>query len=103
MTRAEIADLIVTVDPDARHRFSMSEDEAYTYWEETRRLPICSDDRHEEAWAFVVHRFTKSDYDPVPGALFDALDGDDRVTVKWLQDFEPDTRYIHHIFDCEGY
>lgn len=103
MTTAEIKALIITVDSNARHRFSMAKGEDYTYWEETRRLPLISDDLHEEAWAFVVHRFTKSDADTVAPALFTALDGDPRVAVKWIQDYDPDTGYIHHIFDCEGY
>jgi hypothetical protein len=51
----------------------------------------------------VAHRFTKSDSDPVAPALFAALDAEPSVTVRWLQDYEPSTGYIHHIFDCEGY
>lgn len=103
MTTAEIKTLIISVDPNAKHRFTMEKGRDYTYWQETHRLPLTSDDEHEEAWAFVVHRFTKSDSDPVAPALFAALDAEPSVTVRWLQDFEESTGYIHHIFDCEGY
>lgn len=104
MTKAEIKALIVSVDPGARHRFSMEKGKDYTYWNETHRLPLMSDDEHdEEAWAFVVHRFTKDDNDPVAPALFAALDAEPSVAPAWRQDFEPETGYIHHIFDCEGY
>ena len=104
MTLAEIKALVAAVDPLARHYASASRPgESYTVWRETRRLDTSADGGHaEEAWAFTVDRYTKSEADPVAAALFAALDGDDRVAVSHLVDYEPDTGYIHHIYDCEA-
>lgn len=103
MTLNEIKDMLVTVDPGIKHYFSMGKGTAYSYWEETKRLPFISDGHHsEEGWRFYVHRFTKESGDTVAAALFQALDDDVRVAVSWQTDFEQDTGYIHHIFECEG-
>jgi len=103
MTIAEIRALLVSVDPhigmyESEHR----EGEAYTKWRPLRQLETVSDDTHEEAWAFQVDRFTKDDEDAIADALFAALDHDDRIIVEYLIDYEPDTGYIHHIYDCKG-
>lgn len=103
MTLGDIRTLVVSVDPAARHYFSTETDSDYTYWEETRRLPFLADDIHQEGWRFYVHRFTRDEFDPVPHRLFVALDSDPRTAVIHRVVFEPDTGYIHHIFECEGY
>lgn len=104
MTIGEIRSLLLTADPDIKHYFSMSNDDAYSYWEETQRLPTVADDGHsEEAWRFYVHRFTRDDCDRIAPELFYVLDTCPHVAVSWQKDFEPDTGYIHHIFTCEGY
>lgn len=106
MTLSEIKALVVTADPDIRHYFSMSDKDAYSYWEETLRLPFTADDAHgaaDQAWRFYVHRYTKTEGDAIAQALFDALDADPRTTVRWTIDSDPKDGYIHHIFECEGY
>ena len=107
MTKDEIKALLVSADPDIKHYYSMNEGEAYSFWEETRRLPFTGDDQHDpadQAWKFYVHRFTKTENDPVAQALFDVLDSDPRTTVSWVTDNEmKETGYIHHIVECEGY
>lgn len=103
MTLGEIRDLLVSVDPDIRHYFSTETQQDYTFWEETGRLPLTRDDRHAEAWRFAVHRFTRDEFDPVARRLFDALDADPRTAVIHTVDQEPDTGYIHHIYQCEAY
>ena len=103
MTLTDIRDLLVQVDPDIRHYFSTETSRDYTYWEETRQLPITADDRHDEAWRFCVHRFTRDERDPVAVAIMQALDHDPRTTVSHLTTHEADSGYIHHIYDCEGY
>ena len=109
MTIGEIRTLLVSVDSGIRHYFSMSNAEAYSYWEETHRLPLTADDQHKtEAWKFYVHRFTKTEDDVIAAAFFKALDEDPRICVRWVVDSEqgtgsdPDAGYIHHIFECEG-
>ena len=102
MTLQEIKVLVSGADPVARHYFSEEKGRDYTYWQETRRLPLVSDDRHEEAWAFVVHHFTRSEGDTIALRLWKALDGDPRVGVRYQVDRQDDG-WIHHIYDCEGY
>ena len=103
MTTQDIRTLLVSADPKISHYFSVNTDRDYTYWKETKRLALTSDDGHDEAWRFYVHRFTRDEHDPVAELIFRTLDTDPRVTVSHTTDFEQDTKYIHHIFECEGY
>lgn len=103
MTLGDIRAVLTAVDPAVRHGFSMEETEDYTYWEETKQLGLISDDRHDEAWRFYVHRFTRDEYDAVAPRLMAALDEDDRITVSHTVDHDPEDGWIHHIFECEGY
>lgn len=103
MTLTDIRDLLVSVDPDIKHYFTDSNADAFSYWEETRRLSMFSDDRHEDAWRFYVHRYTKAENDVVASQLFDTLDQDPRIAFQYAVDFDADSGYIHHIYDCEGY
>lgn len=103
MTLEDISQLVVSVDQNARHYHSMSNEDAYTYWEEAQLLPLTSDDRHDEAWRFYVHRYTKTENDLTAATLLAALDGDPRVAVVYTTDHETDSGYIHHIYQCEGY
>ena len=103
MTIDEIRDLVLSVDPDTMHHFSMSKAPAYSYWEETEPLDLHSEDRTEEAWRFYVHFFTKTENDPRAREFFNVFDADPRVGVSWtISPREPDTGYIHHIFTCEA-
>ena len=103
MTLGEIRVLLAGIDPDIRHYFSTETERDYSFWEETQRLPLTANDLHEEAWRFYVHRFTRDEFDPLARRLFAALDADPRTTVSHTVDFEPESGYIHHIFECEGY
>lgn len=104
MTLTEIKMLLVTADQSIRHYFSKSTAKAYSYWEETNRLATDADDSHgEEAWRFYVHRYTKTENDATAKAIFNALDACPDIGVKWTVDYDPDSGYIHHIFECEGY
>ena len=103
MTLNDIQDLLITVDPDIKHYFSMSEARSYSYWEETRRLSLTANGRHEEGWHFYVHLFSKIEGDPKAASFFDTLDEDVRTTVTWTVDPMRDEGYIHLIFECEGY
>ena len=105
MTLSNIQTLLATVDSGIRHYFSAGTGSAYSYWEETQRLNLPTDDSHQahEGWRFYVHRFTKESGDATAAALFKALDEDAGIAVTWTIDFENDTGYIHHIFECEGY
>lgn len=104
MTLSEIKALVLSADPTAeRYESSRDGSESYTVWREVRRLAATADDVHIEGWAFQVDRFTRDEDDPVAEALFEALDGSDRVALAHIVDYERDSEYIHHIYDCEGF
>ena len=103
MTLAEIAAMVSGVDPEARHYYATAPPRDYTYWEETRQLPLMADDVHaEEGWRFYVHRFTRAEEDPVTASLKAAFEADPRVAFSHTVDNEKDSEYIHHIFECEA-
>lgn len=104
MTLAEIQTLLVGADPDIKHYFSMKRGKAYSYWEETQRLATMADDHHaDDAWRFYVHRYTKEEYDEIASHLFRVLDDHPGISVIHTVDYDPDSGYIHHIYECEGY
>lgn len=104
MTLNEIKALVLSADPTAEHyASSRTGSDSYTVWRELRRLNATADDRHIEGWAFQVDRFTRDEYDGIAEAIFETLDGDDRVALAYEVDYERDSEYIHHIYDCEGF
>ena len=103
MTTEDIRELIVSVDPAAQRYESTNTGGNYTVWREFERLATLADNVHPEAWSFQVDRFTHEEDDPIASALWNALDNDPRVSVRHIVDYEQETRYIHHIFDCEGF
>ena len=103
MKLTDIETLVGGVDAQARHGYTMSTESAYTYWEETQRLPFTSDDRHQEAWRFYVHRYTKDESDSTAATLYNTLDADPRTTVIHTKDYDPERGYFHHIYQCEGF
>ena len=103
MTIEDIRQLVISADSYASHYDSAHRTgAAYTVWREIRQLGMTADDLHQGGWAFQIDRFTKDEADPVAQAILDALDADPRVAYRYEVDYEPDTRYIHHIYDCEG-
>lgn len=100
MTLQEFRDLLLTADPQAVHYKSMK-NVNYTRWQEFRDKALIADSvRKEKVWKIQVDRFTKDEYDPVVDLINSALDRDD-ISYEYLVDFEPETSYIHHIWDCE--
>ena len=103
MTLDEIREMVAAIDPTAGHYESEHRDgDPYTVWRERRPLPYTADGQHIGALRFQVDRFTKSENDAIAAALFAALEAREDVAFEYLPDYEPDTGYIHHIFDCEG-
>lgn len=103
MTLDDIRALVVAVDKNAGHYESAYQGgQAYTVWRERRTLPFMADDAHQGGLKFQIDRFTKVEDDGIAAALFEALEADPRVAFEHVTDYEPDTRYIHHIFDCEA-
>lgn len=103
MTKAEIQALVVAADPACGHYFSdHREGDSYTVWREIRLLYLAGEDAAaEEAWAFQIDRYAIAEHDTVAAALLAALK-ENQVSFEHHVDYEPDTGFIHHIFDCEG-
>lgn len=100
MTLQEFRDILLTADPAASH-YSSTQKPNYTMWAEYGDSALTADSKiSESVWKIQVDRFTKLEYDPVVESIRAALDRDD-IAFEYLCDFEPDTGYIHHIFDCE--
>lgn len=103
MTADEIKSLLVEVDPEVqRYEHDHEGADAYTVWREFGRLNLYGDDEEEGSIRFQVDRFTKEEGDEIAAALLAALEGRDDIAVDYLVDYERDTGYIHHIYDCEG-
>ena len=103
MTGSEIKAFLITVDPTIeRYESSRKGSDAYTVWYETGPAAIFADGENMGVMRFQVDRFTKTEDDQTAAAIRAALDARDDITVDYLVDYESDTGYIHHIFDCEG-
>lgn len=103
MTKAEIQAFVVSIDPNAGHYESAFRgSDAYTEWREDGTLPFMGDNRHQGGIHFIIDRYTKDENDAIAAAFFSALEEKDDVAFEHITDEEPDTGYIHHIFDCEG-
>lgn len=101
MTLDAFRSLILSVDPDAT-RYEGNRKGNYTVWQEYGMNRLHGDSRTaDRAFKVQVDRFTKAEDDPIVEALFQALDGQDGIAFEYLVDYEVDTGYIHHIYDCE--
>lgn len=104
MTLQEIQDLVVSCDPNAGHYESAYRDKvAYTVWFEKSTLDYMGDNAHMGGIQFQIDRFTKQEGDSIAAAIENTLESRDDVAYQHLTDYEIDTGYIHHIFDCEGF
>ena len=103
MTLAEIQAFVVAVDSTASHYESAyAGSAAYTVWREYRYNSQMADNAHQGGIVFQIDRFTKTENDAIAAAFITALEANPRISFEYLVDYERDTRYIHHIFDCEG-
>lgn len=103
MTAEDVKALVLSVDPRAQRYDSADRSGPdYTTWRDLGPLDLMAEGRHQGGLSFQVDRYTKTQDDPVAAALWEALDSDDRIAVYYRVDYERDTRYIHHIYDCEG-
>ena len=97
-----IKSLLASADPAVSRYDSAEKGEAYTTWRETGDLPDTAGNRHMGGVAFQVDRFTKIEDDATAEAIKQALENDDRIAYEHIVYYEPDTGYIHHVFDCEA-
>lgn len=102
MTVRDIRDLVVTADPQARHYDSHKDGSDFTVWMEYKRLGLPGDDTHGDGWKFEVDRYTKEEFDPIAELIEKTLTDAEGVAFTYMVDYEQDTGYIRHLFDCEG-
>lgn len=103
MTVQEIRDVILTADPDARHYEAALDGSDFTVWMEYERIGLMADDGYAEpGWRFEVDRYTKTEYDPIAEALEDVLTNTPGVTSRHRVQYNQQTGYIRHVYDCEA-
>ncbi|MBR2855138.1 MAG: hypothetical protein IKE81_12520 [Clostridia bacterium] len=104
MTIQEIKNLLTGVDPDAQRyeHDRAGTGEAYTVWAEIGPVGFYGDGQEQGSIHFQVDRFTKVEDEVMAECLRIALEDADYITVDYRVDYEQDTGWIHHIFDCEG-
>lgn len=102
MTLDQFKALLKTADPKL-DKYQGGGAQNYTVWHPYRRTGLSADgELVETVWRIQVDRFTMSDNDPVVDAIDTVLLGSDDICVADYQiDYEQDTGYIHHIWDCE--
>lgn len=103
MTVREIQALVVSADPAAKHYESPHNGTDYTVWMEYQRIGISSDDLSGGGWKFQIDRWTKEEYDPVAEQIEQVLNATPGVAFTYMVNYEQDSGYIRHMFDCEGY
>lgn len=102
MTLEDVKALVTSADPAAMHYIHAKGRAAYTTWRETQRIQKNADDTAERGWAFTIDRFTQTEFDETAKAIERVLTEAEGVVHRYLVDYERDSGYIHHIFDCEG-
>lgn len=102
MTLEEIKAFVLSVDPTAKHYLSYEKGESYTTWTEYGLSDFNADNQPAAGYRFQIDRFTKSEKDSIQSAFMAALKSSDHIAFSYTVMTEPDTGYIHHVFDCEG-
>jgi hypothetical protein len=104
MTIDEIRQAVVAAAPYAQHYYSEDKGDSYTTWHQYQAIPLMGDGQiAEDAWRFQVDHFTRREDDPTPAEIRRVLGAFDGITVSYrVLPPEPETGYIHHVFQCEG-
>ncbi len=101
MTLQEFKALLLTIDPAAKH-FQGPGSGDYTVWSEYDATYMVADDNIVAITNYIqVDRFTRHEYDPMVEAITQGLDVYEVVLRDRRTIYEPDTGYIHHIWDVE--
>jgi hypothetical protein len=101
MTLFDLRDLLLTVGPPVYHYHAHQQPDSYIVWAEYGGSKLGADSRGQEKAARVqVDLFTRTEFDSNVETITALLDQDDIAASEPLTDYEPDTGYIHHIWDC---
>ena len=96
--------IVHAIDAEASRyqRLRKPSDKAYTVWSDYGTGTLYANGIPAgKTKKIQVDYFTFAEDDPVALQFFRAFSENDDITVIHLTDFEAETRYIHHIFDCE--
>ena len=103
MTVQQIKEMVLSVDPKAKHYFSDKKGDAFTVWGEYQRAGQGAEDRHDYGWKFEIDRYTRDEEDTVPDMIEQILIDHPGVAYTYQVYYDHTARYIVHVFDCEGY
>ncbi|MEG0766084.1 MAG: hypothetical protein RR482_00065 [Clostridia bacterium] len=101
MTHDAFAAWLTAIDPAAKHYHHAGTKGAYTIWREYGRLPAFSDNQNKGGWKIQIDRYTKVEDDTVASAIAMAIDESDLIACQHEVDYDDESGYIRHIFDCE--
>ena len=104
MTIEDFAKIIQSIDPDAARyqKIRKHSDRAYTVWNDYATDQLMADGRAAECTKKIqIDYYTLVEDDPIAQKFYRELSKNDEITVSHLTEFDPETRYIRHIFDCE--
>lgn len=100
MTVRQIQAMVLRADPNAKHYYSTRKGN-FTVWQEYQRLPFAGNDIADKGWKFQIDRYTTEEYDPIAEAIEWVLN-EEMVSYTYQVEYEEETGYIRHLFDCEG-
>lgn len=101
MTVRDIQQMIVQADPEAKHYYTSKDGRDFTVWQEYERLPFAANDIMDAGWKFQIDRYTKQEYDPIAEAIERVLN-ENLIAYRYQVEYDPESGYIRHLFDCEG-
>ena len=101
MTPYEFAGLFFDLGIPVRHNDALKMAPPYLVYTEYERPRFIADNSGAEGgWKIQLDYYTKKEFDPLAETIEGILDAND-IAFSRLKDFEKDTGYHHHIFDCE--
>lgn len=97
----KLKELLLAIDPEVS-KFQGAGKGNYTVWTPYgENVLLAGNHRREVAHKVQIDRFTMDDPDEIADAIYAALEKAEFVTFDHQLDYEPDTGYIHHLYDCE--
>ena len=103
MTLREFRDLLLTVTEHVYHFEAAKETaDSYIVWQEVSGRALAGSDRRQEVIRDVqVDFYTTIEFDPVLEEVLQVLEENGVAFEEPQTGFDPDTRMIRHIIECE--
>ena len=103
MTVQQIKEMVLAIDPDAKHYYTSKQGNAFTVWGEYERAVQGTEDRHDYGWKFEIDRYTRDEEYSMPNQIEQMLIDHPGVSYTYQVFYDHTAGYIRHVFDCEGY